>query len=253
MRIFLTIPFRLLGVRPADLNLICAEKSLPASIPVDEKGRLIWVHSLDYDLFLKAKSNAYAVNKNTGVFLDQYLPFHPDSVHSGVKTLFNPQEYYAALCRLFDHLEDDFGIKIIIAAHPRSHYEDMPDFFGGREVIRGKTIELVSSSGFVIVHNSIAINFAVLFKKPMLFLTSDKIIESYNKDLIEEPPISWLASFFKKEAYNIDRPSRIDFNKELAIDETAYRNYKNYYIKKDGSEELPYWQIFANYINKEYA
>ena len=180
MRIFLMTPINILGVRPADLVIVVAEKHLPAAAPVSAGTKKLWVHNLDYDLFLKTADVASTVEKNRAVFLDQYLPFHPDSVYSGVKSIINPEEYYGALRRFFDYIEDKYGVDIVIAAHPRANYEDMPDLFGRREVIRGKTVELVRDAGFVIAHNSVAINFAILFRKPILFLTSGKIIACHD-------------------------------------------------------------------------
>jgi hypothetical protein len=34
--------------------------------------------------------------------------------------------------------------------------------------------------------------------------------------------------------------------KELVINEEDYCDYRNLYIKKDGTDELPFWQIVAN-------
>jgi len=249
LRIFYMIPFRMLGVRPANLNLANAEKFLLVGAPVNATSKILWLHNFDYDLFLKGKSVVSSLRyKARAIFLDQYLPFHPDGIRLGMKLVLDSEEYYKTLCRFFDHLEKKFGEKVVIAAHPRSHYEKMPGIFGERQIVRGKTMELVKEAEVVIAHNSIAINYAVLFKRPLVFITSNKITDSYNKGLFEEPSIAWLASFFVKTAHNIDYPPAVDLAKELVINEAAYAKYKNYYIKKDGSEELPYWQIFANYI-----
>ncbi len=251
-RLLFKMPSKVLGVRPVYLRLINAEKFMRSSIPVDEKSTTLWTHNFDYDLFLETKGIEAFIKKDVGVFLDQYFPFHSDFTFMGKKSLFNAEEYYGALCRVFDYLESKFGLKIVIAAHPRSHYDEKPDLFGGREVIRGKTIELVRNAEFIIAHNSAAINLAVLFKRPILFLTSNQIIENYNNGL-DEPPVGWLASLFGKEAHNMDHTIQIDFHKELEINEELYRNFKNCYIKKEGSEELPFWQIFVNYLKKEYV
>ena len=47
---------------------------------------------------------------------------------------------------------------------------------------------------------------------------------------------------------NIDRDTSIDLEKELIVDEEKYNEYRNWYIKKDKTEELPLWQIVANRI-----
>jgi hypothetical protein len=140
-------------------------------------------------------------------------------------------------------LEKRTGKKIVIGAHPRSQYEQHPDYFGGRLVARGKTVELVKDAAFVILHWSTAVNFAVLFRKPLLFITTNEIEESeYSAYAIV------MASAFGKRVINLNNTSAIDWDKELAVDEEAYDKYKNRYIKRDGTEELPFWQIVANYL-----
>jgi hypothetical protein len=57
-------------------------------------------------------------------------------------------------------------LTVVIAGHPCGHYEKRPDFFQGRKVIQGKTAELVKNAKLVILLESAAINFAILYKKP---------------------------------------------------------------------------------------
>jgi len=113
-------------------------------------------------------------------------------------------------------------------------------------MVRGRTAEMVKKAGFVLLHNSTAINYAVLFRKPLIFLTTDRV----NASIVEDPTIEWLASFFGKKAHNLDREVSVNFDEEMRIDEETYSRYKSYYIKKDGTEELPYWQIVANRLKK---
>ena len=91
------------------------------------------------------------------------------------------------------------------------------------------------------MHGSTAINFAVLFKKPIIFATTNDLKQS-----LEGPLIDAMASAFRKKAINLESTMEIDLKKELVINEEAYRDYKDSYIKKDGTEELPFWQIVAN-------
>jgi len=206
------------------------------------------VHGLDYDSYLRERDYSGPVDPNRGVFLDSYFPFHPDFVYSEYSPGITFCKYYPLLCDFFDYLEQKLSTHIVIAAHPRSHYEDRPDFFGGRPVIRGRTAELVKQSGFVLLHNTVAINYAVLFKKPMIFTTTDEINRSFSHPSAEGPSVDWLASFFGKKAHNLNNKIEIDIEKELILNEKAYHAYRNAYIKKDGSEELPFWQIVANGI-----
>ncbi len=93
-----------------------------------------------------------------------------------------------------------------------------------------------------------SMNYAVLFKKPMIFITTDKFNRAITNSLVEGPSIEWFASIFGKKAHNLNSKININIDEELVVNETAYNAYKNAYIKKNGSEELPYWQIFANHI-----
>ncbi len=239
------VPYNYMGIRPATLILAGGAMSTIYNYPISKKTETLWLHTLDYDIYLKECNNPVQSDNKMGVFLDDYLPFHPDYIHSGLPVPSTPEDYYPALCRFFDLIEKEYGVHIVIAAHPKSHYEDHPDYFGGRPVIRGKTAELVRKSEFAIGHMSTSINFAVLFHKPVIFLISNKLKQSYM-----EPYIELMASMLGKKPINIDNPTAIDWEKETSINEKKYINYKHNYIKKAGSEELPFWQIFANRIKK---
>ncbi len=233
--------FKYIGIKPPTLVFVGGEKSINSNYPVGNGTEILWLHTLDYDIYLREKNNSVQVGPDVGVFLDEYFPFHPDYLHSGLAPYTIPDKYYPLLCSFFDFLERNYKVKIIIAAHPRSRYEDHPDYFGGRQVIRGLNAELIRKSGFVIMHASTAINFAVLFKKPVIFATTNDLKQSG-----EGPIIDAMASLFRKKAINLENTMEIDLKKELVINEEAYRDYKNSYIKKDGTEELPFWQIVAN-------
>jgi len=242
--LFSKIPYNYMGIRPAAINLAGGAMSTIYNYPVSKKTNILWLHTLDYDIYLKKCLNPVHHDKKMGVFLDEYIPFHPDYIFSGLSVPSSPEEYYPSISKFFELIESKYGVHIVIAAHPISHYENHPDYFGGRPVVKGKTSELVQKSGFVISHMSTSINFAVLFHKPVIFLTSDRLQQSHMKPYIEQ-----MASFIGKKPINLDiNPLIIDWEKEISINENAYMNYKHSYIKRIGSEDLPFWQIFANFI-----
>ena len=147
------------------------------------------------------------------------------------------------LFTFFDWLERDYGVRIVIAAHPKSLYDRHPDYFGGRPALRGKTAELVRKSGFVLTHGSTALNFAVLFNKPLLFITTYRLQQSLTSRYLFE-----MARWLGKAPINLDEPLHLDWQKELTIEEQTYGRYRNAYIKKVGSPEKPCWQIFADFL-----
>jgi len=219
--------------------------NIPRSVDI----KIVWCHTLDYDLYLdnikvgfkkKLKSEKYVV------FIDEYIPFHPDYFFMNIKSPTTPEIYYPILCNFFKYIEEKTGLKVIIAAHPRSRYEEHTDYFGGREAIRGETRDLIRGCEFVLTHYSTSLNFAVLHKKPVIFITTNDL----ERSTIDANYIYSYSWEFKKIAYNIEQNYNIDWNKELIINEKIYNNYKEKYIKKNGSKEEYFWQIAADEIKK---
>lgn len=238
------IPYGLIGIKSADIILAPGDKYLSSGYPINSNSKLLWIHSPDYDEYLKNRNDPPLIEGEYCVFLDEYRPFHQDNEHYGVPHTLDPEAYYSALCEFFDHIERKFSCPVVIAAHPKSMYENRPDYFRGRPCFRGKTGVLIRNCGFVIMHQSTAINHAIIYKKPIVFTTS----KSINASLIEDPSPDWLAGYFGKKAIYLDSGYDLDLGSYLTIDESAYGQYKNDFIKKNGTADLPRWQIVADYI-----
>ena len=161
-----------------------------------------------------------------------------------------PEEYFPRICRFFDFIEEKYGYRTVVAAHPRAHQGELDIHYGGRKVIFQETAELVRNSDLVFVHNSMAINFAVLFNKPMTFITIDKLDRSFDLGLAEGPSVKWLATYFDKEAHNLDNELDMDFSRELSINDEIYRKYINDYVKQSSSPDMPYWKIFCSCLKR---
>ena len=99
------------------------------------------------------------------------------------------------------------------------------------------------NSGLVICHESGSVSFAVLFDKPVIFVTFEKLNGTVTGALI-----NFMASLFDKRPINLNANFKIDWNKEMVVNKEAYRSYRNKYIKEEGTEELPIWQTFVNYL-----
>ena len=213
-------------------------QSIPRYMQDIEK---LWVHSFDYDLYLKNKNSQEKGAGKYIVYLDEFYPFHPDLMIYELPIPFiDAPKYYEGLCRLFEDIEEKTGWPVVIAAHPRSTYEALPDYFKGRKCERFKTIELVRDSSGVIAHSSTAIGFAALFKKPILFCTNNELDQSMFGSLIAN-----YAEEFGKELHNMDSALNIEYKSELAINEQIYNGYVAKYIKKPGTPEKYYWDIVA--------
>jgi hypothetical protein len=239
------------GIAPASIILLGGEKSTGSpSYPVNKTTIRLWTHYLDYDIYLQLKTEFNDFCKMNGVFLDEYLPLHPDFLYIGIEFPISPNNYYPKICNFFKTLEKNMDTTIVIAAHPKSDYDKAPDYFCGRTIIKGETARLVKESSFVIAHMSTSINFAVLYHKPIVFITTDDLQKQISGKYIPGLYIQTIASELGKLPINIDHLSGFNWDKEMEINEEAYLRYKNHYIKKPGTPEKPMWEIFYSYIQQ---
>lgn len=157
---------RLLGIAPPALQFIPGKK-----VNV-RKGRVVSLNHHDFDVFQSgAQSEApNLVGGPYAVFLDIMLPYHPDFKRLGSGVL-DAESYYMKLNAFFDQVERQYGVKLVVAAHPKSAYKQE---FKGRDVIKGKTSELVAGSQFVLTHHSVSIFYAILNRKRLVLITMDE-------------------------------------------------------------------------------
>ena len=139
--------------------------------------KVININSGDYDNYLKGKECNRIVKQDYILFLDEYLPLHPDTQLFGMKNV-SPEVYYRELNAYFDSLEKKFSKPVVIAAHPKALRYKTEDFFYKREVFFNKTLELVKFADLVLAHDSTSINYPVCFGKRIHFMTSNSIKNS---------------------------------------------------------------------------
>jgi hypothetical protein len=212
--------------------------------------RMIPINSFDYDAYLLLKEkNCRIIQEPYCVFLDGYMPYHPDFKMMRLPHL-DPDKYYTSLNNFFLWIENTYKIKVVIAAHPKSNYDDKKSY-GERIIIKNKTAELVRNAEFVLLHASTAISFAILFKKPLIFINTNAIRETYY--YTHYLMIIYSAELLKSACINVDE----DFTgvNILPVDENAYAQYKYNYLTNPESEQELSENIFINTlksINAEY-
>ena len=91
-------------------------------------------------------------------------------------------------------------------------------------------------------------SYAILFKKPIIFLTTDELLKSWIG-----PRIDLFASILKSCPINISNNlnNNLNINNLLRIDENVYKNYLDLYLKVPNTPEIPLWQIFIEYLRSE--
>ena len=193
----------------------------------------IYTHSSDYENTLNNLSNNFNF-KNYIVFIDQNLPFHPAQFYRGEKPQVTEKKYFPALARAFKYLEQTFEKDIIIATHPRANVTNYQNYFKGRKFLNSDTIDLVKYCDCVLAHTTTAISYAVIYQKPIIFLTSDEIIKSYDDYRVHSN-----ARILGSEMLNIDHINLNSAklkNYELQVNTKKYDLFMNNFIKHPNSE-----------------
>jgi hypothetical protein len=207
----------------------------------------IYVHYADYERHLLSDVNKL-YNNNYAVFLDESLFDHPDASILNLRHLLNSRInksiYYKVLRNFFDNFERATNTKIIIAMHPKSYMSDKDcnkNF--NRKIIRNNSYNLIKKSKLVFTHASTSVGYAIILKKPIIFLNSSLMFD--------------IRHFTKILSFSIETGSRIidindnyiNYNSLFNRDFSLYKNYFNKFVKSSKSKNKYIWDIVGSKLN----
>ena len=244
--LFARVPNYIIGVRPADFVIVGGKACVRGVVSqhlITKSTRVICAHAMDYETYLD-NIEFRSEDGNMAVFIDEYLPYHIDNTELGQPM--SPGPYFDKLRRLLDRVEKCCDYEIVIAACPRADYRDKPSLFGSRKIIYNSTAKLVAQSKLVIAHRSTAINYAVLFGKPILLTATHA---TYNHSS-QRPYFDGFAEALDKKIQFFDEPHEIDLSDLLTVNKAVYDNYIDSYIKQKASAKKPYWEIVIDSVNQ---
>ena len=210
--------------------------------------KLVFGHSEDYSRYLIHTKHPFphaARNAKLAVLLESNGPmFAGDTIQMGSAQFETIAMWYPSLTKFIDQLELATMVRVEIAGHYKSAHPSTPDYYGKRHVRYGETQELVRNSEFVIVRTSTATSFAVLYRKPIIFIYSNQ-----TKNNPQEMLDCWgMASFLGTKPINIDQPPW-NFAELLQVNETRYAAYEKACLTSAGSTR-PNSQIILEDIMK---
>ena len=214
-------------------RLVAGEQWLSLAMK-DQRNRIcnIFGHSHDYSNHLLAKKPSISHESNgnkTAVFLSSANPmFGSDEILHGGDQRFTSEVWYPALARFFDFLESATGVKVEVAGHYKAAFPAIAPCFGNRSVYYGKTREMVRQGEFAINIASTAISYAVLFKKPVIFLYSNQL--KGNSDPMDN--INGMAEMLGTKPINVDDIPE-DIHPYLKVDEAKYAAYEREVLTSD--------------------
>lgn len=211
-----------------------------------QKSKIIEVNTVDYDRFVLHKQLPSLREEEYIVFLDQYLPYHPDASYFGLKTV-EPEPYFKEINGFFDRLEQATGKKVVIAAHPKAKRYNEFNPYNGRAIFFNKSNDLVKEASLILTHASTAVCFPICYQKKLVLLMSDYLSEVLPyflviaRSIVEACGVTLIA---------MDNENDIHIPEE--IDLTKYNDFKYKYLTSQKSENQLSVDIFINFIKKNH-
>ena len=234
--------------RYTDYIVVGGNKSM---LGINEKQTsVIKAHNLDYDFFIQEEQVKSNKNSNYLVFLDEDAPYHSDFIRFGIKPYVTEDCYYPVMDLGLNEMAKSLKLNIKIAAHPKSNYAAKQKKYN-QLILENKTFELIRDADVVIAHGSTALGWAVIMKKPIIFVTTDEIQNaSYAKSYAKY--IDNFAAILGKKAVNLSQLSSVNnWSDHLNIDNEKYEKYIENYIKTKGSPEKLVWDIVIEHIEQD--
>ncbi len=194
---------------------------------------IIKTHNLDYDIYLKEK-NKKKIKKKYILYIDQAFE---DSIDLKMDRMqLNKIDIFNKKIQVFFKLFKNKNI--IIAGSDRRNRKKK---IFKQKTIYNKTCELVKNSSLVVGHNSTALQYATLFSKPILLVSSNelKTIPAIHENIL---------NFKKLLKCNYQELELINSKINYKINKKLYSNYVKNYIKEK-IDNKNFFEIFIQHIN----
>ena len=121
----------------------------------------------------------------------------------------------------------------------KSNLEEMSKNFSNRKVFHWQNSKLILNSKIVFTHCSTSRSYAILYNKPLVYLTSDIISKTwFGKEIVEN---------YKLTGSKLINLNKINFSMIDPYKE-KYREYKDRFLKHPKSKNILFENIFSRII-----
>lgn len=202
----------------------------------------ISAHSFDYERYRQVRCAPKLLDREYAVYLDEDIAGHEDNAELGFDVPVTAGRFYSALSRFLGDFERVACLPVLVAGYPSSSV-GARERFDGRDVMFGKTAELVRNARVVFAHASTAISYAVLWRRPIVFLTTNEMDDSWYRPWVESS-----RKILNCPIANIDHdvPGPLNIEEWGRIDESACKLYEETYLRSPDSLDDSLWSIFLN-------
>lgn len=209
----------------------------------------ILIPSLNFNDYIKMKNhtkiNIY--EKNCITFLDQNLSNHPDFQRYGISPPINSNDYWGETIHFLDKLSSHLKKEVIISKHPRNQsLSETISYLVDKKnihVSESDTINSINNSNFCVTHSSFSFEYAVLLKKPILFITNNFL--DNNKRYYDY--CRYYSNILGMPLLNISDKYDLELiSNDLIVNQQLYDNYIFKYINPTNENNISWDIIFNN-------
>jgi len=193
------------------------------------KSKIVSVPSFDYYKNYFAVTDSQKGNLN-GIPKCKYILYYDQSTFdSPDRRILNfplqltKETFLKKINLYFERIENITGKKVVIAGSPKRVYED--NEFNGRDIINNLTAKLTYHADIIILHTTMAYNYAVAMNKPFVILK----IQEYDDEALNA--INNLSKHFRKKIMSIEKNFDTSMlNEATKIDHNIYKNHVYNYM-----------------------
>jgi hypothetical protein len=214
-----------------------------------EKTKVEYTVSMDYAQALKI-TDEELILQPYAVFIDQYFNHHPDFKTKHIVHSFSAKQYYGELNKFLVNFEEQSGLKVVIASHPRRSEAHQQDFYPQFPLFYNKTGALIKNANLVLTHFSTAINFAVIFNKPFILLDSNLFEGGSVKGYLNTYANYFNITPINMSLFSDDNSVAISIDSSYNINEKKYRSFEETLLKHPKATNKTFVELIDIELNK---
>ena len=207
------------------------------SLEAFPKSKLIYTHHKDYETYLSYKNKKKIIKKQYAVLLDENIFNHPDNFqwnkyYNKNNFSYYQEQYYELLNKFLLNFEKISKLEVVVAGHPKNFDNaNNRKFYGNRKFVINKTFDLIKDCKIVLAHSSMSVSFAILLKKPIVFLNSSLMFKLGMFTKVLSLVVETNAPMLYMEDQLLDYKYLLNNKKIL------YKSYTNKFLKSSMSNK----------------
>lgn len=206
------------------------------------------IYGKSYILHQFCKKNKIVNDKDKVVFLDQNWGDNADQNIYYQQNYLNKFKklFYKELINFLKSFEKEFKIKITVLMHPYSQKKDR-NKYKDFKIITNNTSKEVENAKLIIGFWSLAIDYAIIFKKKILIINS-KFLKLINCYEISKAIPKWInnsvpLSISEKNYYKKD-----EINKFIIKPNSRYQSYEDFFLTTNKNKNLTFNTVIKNIL-----